>query len=157
MKPYASAADTPRILLVDWNDCADELIAVRNEVFVVEQKVPVELEIDGLDPHCIHAAALVDGRAVGTGRLLPEQRIGRMAVLKAWRGRGVGAAILEALVAAARDRGDVEVRLAAQVGAIDFYRRHGFTAEGDSFLDAGIVHREMVRPLEDSRSGARSG
>lgn len=139
--------DGVAVQLVDWSTHAPALTAVRAAVFVVEQGVPPELEIDGLDPDCVHAAAIAQGRVVGTGRLLPEARVGRMAVLEAWRGRGVGGRMLDALVWAARARGDGEVHLAAQVDAIDFYRRHGFEGSGEDFLEAGIVHRHMVRRL----------
>lgn len=150
-------ADTPIVQLVEWRTHADALIAVRTEVFVVEQQVSPELEIDGLDPDCIHAAAMAGSRVIGTARLLPEARIGRMAVLGAWRGRGVGARILDMLLAAAHDRGDAEVRLAAQVGAMGFYARHGFVAAGEEFLEAGLRHRHMILKLDDDPAPARDG
>ncbi len=85
--------------------------------------------------------------ALATGRLLPDGHIGRMAVLKPWRGRGIGGAILARLIERARERGDSEVVLSAQVHATAFYRAHGFAEEGAEYLEAGIPHRDMRRRL----------
>jgi predicted GNAT family N-acyltransferase len=82
-------------------------------------------------------------KAVGTGRLLPDGHIGRMAVLAAFRGKGIGGALLEALMKAAQARGDREVMLSAQVGALPFYRAHGFEPEGEEYMEAGIRHQAM--------------
>ena len=102
------------------------------------------MELDEHDPQCVHALAYAaDGTVVGTGRLLPDGHIGRMAVLKARRGQGIGGAILESLVAVARERGDAEIVLSAQTHAIGFYCRHGFAVEGDVYPDAGIPHQDM--------------
>lgn len=137
-----------RIEISGWETARPEASRIRFEVFVEEQKVPAEIEMDAHDAQCVHALAYAeDGRAVGTGRLLPDGHIGRMAVLKDWRGRGVGAAILTALVAEARRRGDAEVALSAQTHALDFYRRHGFSAEGEVYEEAGIPHQAMRRAL----------
>ncbi len=137
-----------RIELMAWEQAREAASRIRFVVFVEEQRVPLEMEIDALDPQCLHALAyLPGGEAVATGRLLPDAHIGRMAVLKAWRGQGVGGAILEQLVAAARARGEREVALSAQTHALAFYRRHGFSAEGETYLDAGIPHQRMRRPL----------
>jgi predicted GNAT family N-acyltransferase len=92
----------------------------------------------------LHALARdAAGRALGTGRLLPDGHIGRMAVLPQARGQGVGAALLRALMQAARDRGEREVALSAQTHAIAFYERFGFVVEGEEYDDAGIPHRMM--------------
>jgi len=133
-----------RVRLVDWREASGTLSAIRTTVFVGEQGVPPEIEIDGRDPGCAHVVAESDsGGAVGTGRLMPEGRIGRMAVLAAWRGRGVGAAMLEALMAEARRRGFRETYLHAQSHARDFYARHGYVVEGGEYLEAGIPHVHM--------------
>ena len=133
-----------RVRLVEWRDASAVLSAIRTTVFVGEQGVPPEIEIDGRDPECAHVLAeSVAGEAVGTGRLMPDGRIGRMAVLAPWRGRGVGAALLEALMAEARRRGFREVYLHAQSGAKDFYLRHGYAVEGEEYLEAGIPHIGM--------------
>ena len=133
-----------RVQLVDFTATLAELRAVRDEVFVGEQRVPVELEHDALDPLCTHALArLLDGTPIGAARLTPERHIGRMAVRAPWRGRGVGDALLLALVDEARKRGWPEVRLNSQASAIGFYERHGFAPEGERFIEAGIEHQAM--------------
>jgi predicted GNAT family N-acyltransferase len=133
-----------RVRLVAWRDAFPALSRIRTTVFVGEQNVPPDIEIDGRDPECVHALAeSATGEAVGTGRLMPDGRIGRMAVLAAWRSRGVGAAMLEALMAEARRQGLREVYLHAQSRAKDFYLRHGYAIEGEEYLEAGIPHIGM--------------
>jgi predicted GNAT family N-acyltransferase len=133
---------------IDYAMGVADLRAVREIVFVQEQQVPLEEEWDALDPHCVHVIARADdGTPIGTGRLTPEHKIGRMAVLKPWRGRGVGDAMLLALIDEAQQRGWREVSLNAQVSAIDFYLRHGFEPYGERFREAGIEHQAMRRRL----------
>lgn len=145
-----------RVELVDFQQALTELRAVRDEVFVSEQRVPVELEHDAFDPFCTHVIArLLDGTPIGTGRLTLQRHIGRMAVLAPWRGRGVGDALLLALVEQARLRGWGEVRLNAQVSAQGFYERHGFQPEGELFMEAGIEHKAMRRTLDGPRKVER--
>lgn len=137
-----------RVRLVDWGEASATLARIRTTVFVVEQNVPVAIEMDGRDGECAHALAESGaGEPIGTGRLMPDGRIGRMAVLASWRGRGVGAAILEALMAEARRRGFRETYLHAQSHAAAFYARHGYVVEGDEYLEAGILHIGMRTPL----------
>lgn len=132
----------------DWHTLGSDACAVRHEVFVVEQNVPLEIEQDDRDAVCVHAVAYDgSGRAVGTGRLLPDAHIGRMAVLRRCRGQGVGSQLLRALIHEARLRSYPEVILSAQMQAIAFYERHGFIAEGEPYRDAGIEHMQMRRPL----------
>jgi predicted GNAT family N-acyltransferase len=136
------------VRVADWAADEARLRAVRLAVFVVEQNIPEELEWDALDAASIHALAEdPSGTPVGCGRLLPDGHIGRMAVLSDWRGRGVGAALLERLIALARARGDARVLLNAQVQAMPFYARFGFVPEGDAFMEADIPHRAMARAL----------
>lgn len=133
-----------QVKLGDWANSKTEAQAIRYEVFVVEQNIPVELEWDEMDALCLHAVAYdAQGKALGTGRLLPDSHIGRMAVKKSARGAGVGAAILRALMEQARLRGDHEVKLNAQVSAEAFYQREGFMREGEVFDEAGIPHIGM--------------
>ena len=137
------------VSICSWEDAQAESRLVRETVFVREQGVPSELEMDDQDAHCEHALAHTsDGQAVGTARLLPDGHIGRMAVLKTWRGRGVGALLLDALVQRARERGHATVRLNAQLGAAGFYRRYGFSVAGPEFIEAGIAHVAMRRDLK---------
>jgi predicted GNAT family N-acyltransferase len=131
-----------------WEQDGDRLRALRREVFVREQGVPEALEWDGLDPQCRHVVAeTTAGEAIGTGRLLPDGRVGRMAVAYAWRRKGVGSGLLERLVAIAQARGDRLVVLHAQTYAVGFYRRAGFEAIGAEFMEAGIAHVEMRKRL----------
>lgn len=131
-----------------WARTRDALLAVRVAVFVREQGVPAELEPDAWDARAEHFIARdATGAPIGTARLLPDAHIGRLAVLPAWRGRGVGRALLDAAVARAAQRGMLEVVLHAQVQARGFYERAGFVATGVEFQEAGIAHLRMVRAL----------
>lgn len=127
---------------------ADAVRTVRDVVFVQEQRVPVDIERDALDPLCVHVLARdTGGIPIGTGRLAPDGKIGRMAVLREWRGRGVGVAMLRALVAHAEAAGLREVHLHAQVDAEGFYAAEGFLPRGERFEEAGIQHQAMQRVL----------
>ncbi len=130
--------------------------AIRTQVFVLEQRVPLTEEIDSEDSTATHAIAYLGGIAVGTGRLVyseersgvaREARIGRMAVLRAWRRKGLGARILQALEASAREKGATHIALHAQTYVKDFYASHGYVAEGAPFLEVGIEHVLMRKPL----------
>ena len=126
----------------------DDAVAVRTQVFVQEQAVPSELEMDEMDGVSVHAVAYgAEGRALGTGRLLPDGHLGRMAVYARVRGTGVGSALLQALIERARQLDYPRVVLHAQSHALGFYERHGFVAQGPEFMEAGIPHREMVLVL----------
>jgi predicted GNAT family N-acyltransferase len=132
-----------------WGAEGAMLAAVRREVFVVEQRVPEDEEWDDQDALSRHVIALAaGGSAIGTGRLLPDGRIGRMAVLRNWRGRGVGRALLLALIEMARASGFTETRLHAQTHALAFYRKHGYSPVGDEFMEAGIPHYAMRLELK---------
>lgn len=131
-----------------WDAVCDEARAVRHDVFIIEQNVPVEQEWDDYDAQSWHALARdASGRAVATGRLLPDGHIGRMAVRKEARGTGIGARVLEALIDKARALGYTQLILNAQIHAIPFYARAGFMPEGEAFEEVGIPHRTMRRVL----------
>ncbi len=142
---------TMRVDLVEWGQGEAAIRLIRETVFVREQGVTLELEWDGQDPSCWHALAWSEqGEPIGTGRLYQEgqqARLGRMAVLKEHRGRGVGRALLSTLLDLARARGMTKVYLAAQVPAMGFYERQGFQVTGELFEDAGIPHRAMTLAL----------
>ena len=130
--------------------------SIRAQVFVLEQRVPLTEEIDSEDPTATHAIAYLGGVAVGTGRLVfsaesgdapSEARIGRMAVLRAWRRKGLGARILQALEASAREKGASHITLHAQTYVKDFYAAHGYVPEGAPFLEVGIEHLLMRKSL----------
>jgi predicted GNAT family N-acyltransferase len=134
-----------------WEEAGERLRAIRECVFIREQGVPEELEWDGLDGECIHLLAETGpGDAIGTVRLLADGHIGRMAVLKEWRGRGVGSALLLRSIELARDMGLCRVVLNAQTTALGFYRKAGFKASGGEFMDAGIPHHRMELALRQS-------
>lgn len=148
-----------RVDLVEWRQGESAIRLVRETVFVREQGVPLALEWDGLDPSCRHALAWNEqGEPIGTGRLYPQgkqAKLGRMAVLKEYRGHGVGRSLLRRLLDLAQAHGVTEVRLAAQVPALGFYEREGFQAVGDPFDDAGIPHRAMTLVLPTAPSECR--
>ena len=143
MTPLPEIAIRP----ADWRADREILKAIREEVFVREQSVPADMEWDEFDAQSSHVVAIADGVPVGTGRLLPDGHIGRMAVVRAWRKKGVGNALLMALLDEARNRGMSRVLLNAQIQALPFYLRYGFHAEGEEFLDVGIAHLRMWRDL----------
>jgi YbgC/YbaW family acyl-CoA thioester hydrolase len=135
-----------------WDELGREAQRIRSAVFIDEQKIPAEMEWDAADAECLHAVAYNRfGMALATGRLLEHvpgtAKIGRMAVLPTMRGSSIGRAVLEALMAAARGRGEREVLLHAQTSAAGFYQRAGFSTRGPVFEEAGIAHVEMVRAL----------
>lgn len=133
----------------DWDRDGKELIALRTSVFVDEQKVPASLEVDAEDPRCLHIKALNPaGQFIGTARLLPSHYIGRMCVLKAYRNRGVGGAMLTYMLDYARQHSIAKLMLNAQVSALSFYQRYGFKAQNDIFLEAGIEHQQMAVTLK---------
>jgi hypothetical protein len=142
-----------KVTVTDWAAARAFARPIRLRVFVEEQDVPVALEWDEHDAASEHAVAFdATGAAVGTGRLLADGHIGRMAVLAAARGQGTGGAILEALMSRARARGMTQVVLNAQTHAAPFYARHGFAPCGEAFMEAGIPHVAMRRSL-DSAAG----
>jgi predicted GNAT family N-acyltransferase len=138
--------DDFRVDVAAWDTCADEATPVRESVFVREQGVPPELERDEFDAVSRHALARdADGRVIGTGRLLPDGHIGRMAVAAQWRGQGVGRALLDALLAEAGRLRMPELLLNAQTHALDFYRQFGFAETGAPYQEAGLPHQAMRR------------
>ncbi len=140
--------DSPRVELVEWVKAEQPIRTIRETVFIFEQAVPEELEWDGLDPLCAHVLARNEqGDAIGTARMQANGTIGRMAVLKDWRGRGVGRVLLHTLLDLAAKQGLTRVTLSAQTHAVGFYKGAGFQVVGEPFMDAGIPHRSMVKDL----------
>ena len=135
-----------------WDELCASARAVRREVFIDEQGIPAEMEWDDADAQSVHGVAFNRfGQALATGRLLVDgprvARIGRMATGQAVRGSGIGRGVLDALMTVAKQRGDTEVRLHAQVSAQTFYAQAGFQPRGPVFDEAGIAHIDMARPL----------
>lgn len=143
------------ILIKPWQEAQNEAYCVRDAVFIQEQGVPASLELDEFDPHALHALAYDGSNCIGTGRLVKsspsEGRIGRMAVLKAYRGKGLGKQILESLIKHAKAQGLTRLTLHAQVPAISFYEQFGFKATGEPYDEAGIPHRDMMLAIFTSQ------
>jgi GNAT superfamily N-acetyltransferase len=133
----------------DYSAESERLTAIRFAVFVDEQRVPAEIELDDRDPHCIHVLALTDDRDVGTARidLGHDGKIGRLAVLAAARRRGIGSALMRALHAIARRHGLGAVWCHAQLAAVPFYETLAYRPVGEPFEEAGIEHVRMERNL----------
>ena len=128
----------------------DAAMALRHAVFVVEQHVPLAEELDGRDREALHLVAVSDGNVVGTCRLLfadGTAMLGRMAVAPGWRGRGIASRLLAEAEARARSDGADRMALAAQTGALGLYERAGYHVYGDRFLEAGIEHVMMEKPV----------
>lgn len=134
------------------------LIRLREEVFVIEQGVPLEIELDDADNRAIHFVAISGREVIGTARLVVKGKsgrgksgkIGRMAVRKDWRGRGIGSALIDFIKDVARRRGITPLYLHAQTPAVPFYTRMGFTTTGAPFVEAGIAHRKMVLKQQET-------
>jgi len=140
------------IRLTKWSKLNDQeaIKSIREQVFINEQNVPVELEWDGLDEHCLHClVSNADGISVATARLHQDKHahIGRMAVIKPYRQQGIGSMMLTALLEQAKEIGVLKVDINAQTMAMGFYQRAGFIAVGDEFDDAGIPHYKMTLQL----------
>lgn len=130
--------------LLSWHNGEPLLRAIREEVFIREQGVPAKLEWDGLDQTSQHVLALsVNGDAIGCGRITPDGKIGRIAVLPAWRGKRIGSAILEALLDYAHSQDYQLLELNAQIEAVKLYRRFDFSEVGEVFMDANMPHIKM--------------
>lgn len=138
------------IQLADWSEDSAALIAVRTEVFVEEQKVPVDMELDEQDAECLHIKAVnEDGKVIATARLLESHYIGRMCVLSEFRNQGIGGKMLAFLIELAREHQLPYLKLNAQTSAIGFYEKYGFKADSEIFLEADIEHRHMSLVLSE--------
>lgn len=136
------------ILIKSWPDAEQEAYSIRKRVFIEEQGVPEEMELDEYDPLAQHALAYLGSDCIGTARLvtLPGNigRIGRMAVLPMYRRRGIGGGLLRALLDLSKSQGITQLELHAQLSAMPFYEQFGFIAQGDIYDEAGITHRDMI-------------
>ena len=134
-------------IICDYEHNTEDICAIRYEVFVGEQNVPEELEIDGLDDEAKHVLAFVDGLPIGTGRILSDGHIGRVAVLKNYRGLGIGKLIMKELIKWAQDISLKKVWLSSQWHAHSFYLDLDFVCTGEIYKEAGIDHIKMYRTL----------
>jgi predicted GNAT family N-acyltransferase len=143
-----NSANTLEIMIKLWQEASQEAYLIRQKVFIQEQGVPEDMELDGLDPTSKHALAYEGSLCVGTARLVRlsnhHAQIGRMAVLSTFRNRGIGKAILKHLIALAQAEGVLDLVLHSQVSAMPFYAKLGFIAEGPIYEEAGIPHRNMM-------------
>jgi predicted GNAT family N-acyltransferase len=143
--------NTLEVLIKPWQEASEEAYLIRQKVFIQEQGVPEEMELDELDSSARHALAYESKLCVGTGRLVHldsrHAQIGRMAVLSTFRNRGIGKAILSHLIALAKAEGVLTLMLHSQVSAIPFYAKLGFITEGAIYDEAGIPHRNMILSL----------
>ena len=139
------------ILIKPWQEASTEAYLIRQKVFIQEQGIPEDMELDEHDSSAKHALAYQDDLCVGTGRLVRLDshyaQIGRMAVLSAFRNQGIGKAILSCLIALAKAEGVSILMLHSQVSAIPFYAKLGFIAQGPIYDEAGIPHRNMMLSL----------
>ncbi len=133
------------VRLADWHKDNADIRRIREAVFIAEQNVPAELEWDSDDNDAIHFLAVEGDYAIGTARLLLDGQIGRVSVLKDWRGLKVGDALMQAAIVEAQGRDLSQQMLTAQVHATAFYERLGFRVVSEEFLEAGIPHVDMVR------------
>jgi predicted GNAT family N-acyltransferase len=148
---FVSESSRVKVIAIESPADMQRALAIRRRVFIEEQSVPEEIEMDTDDQRAFHALAILDGVAIGCGRMLEhgqsEVKIGRMAVLREFRNKGVGAQILRFLIDRARTRGCRKAILHAQLTAEGFYLREGFNPVGGVFDEAGIAHRKMEREL----------
>jgi predicted GNAT family N-acyltransferase len=138
-----------KISEVNWREAESQLRAVRTPVFVVEQFVTPEFEWDELDASAVHLLATLDNEAIACLRIIDFKKIGRMAVLKEWRGMGLGAAILQEAVAVCKNHGSSSVYLSAQTHAIGFYQACGFKVTSEVYQDVHIPHVDMQLELSN--------
>lgn len=138
----------PVIRIKPWSEAEKEAYPVRKAVFIDGQGIPEALEVDEYDPIAEHALAYQGSDCIGTARLIvlsgQEGKIGRMAVLPAYRTQGVGGQLLRALLESSKNRGLIRITLHAQLSAIPFYEQFGFIAQGDIYDEVGIAHRDMI-------------
>ena len=151
--PQPNLVNTLEIIIKPWQEASQAAYFIRKQVFIQEQGVPEHMELDEFDPTSKHALAYKGPLCVGTGRLVyldnHHTQIGRMAVLSAFRNRGIGKAILSHLIALAKAEGILTLTLHSQVSAIPFYIKFGFIAEGAVYDEAGISHRNMILLLPE--------
>jgi glucose-6-phosphate 1-epimerase len=134
---------------LSWAEGEHDLASIRHSVFVEEQQVPEELEWDDEDTHALHFLATVENKPVGCARLLPDGHIGRMAVLKEWRGRGVGRRLMKVILMESEKLKLGHLYLNAQTRAASFYLKYGFNQVGGEFPDANIPHVRMEKTLDN--------
>lgn len=132
-----------RIKRVTWQQAETDLRAVRTTVFIKEQSVTPAFEWDDIDHNAVHLLAMFNNQAIGCLRIIHYAKIGRMAVLKPWRGLGVGKILLHEAIAICRAHGSKQIDLSAQTHAIHFYQQAGFQITSAEYTDVQIPHVDM--------------
>lgn len=137
----------PEIIIGGYQELKKECNLIRHRVFVMEQNVPPDLELDDRDSVCIHLLLKLDNDYIGTGRidLEKEGKIGRLAILSSFRKQGYGKMILDNLESIAKENKLNFVWLNAQKQSLNFYIKSGYTASSDEFLEANIIHVKMIK------------
>jgi len=132
------------IRIADWSADNTLIKSIRRQVFIEEQRVPEELEWDDQDETAQHCIAIMDNEAIATGRLQTDGQLGRMAVLKHFRGRGIGTDVLKFLIKLHQKKSSVPIIIHSQTHAINFYKKLGFVIQGEEYYEAGIPHITMI-------------
>jgi len=137
-----------KVKVVNYNNENIKLIrSIRDSVFINEQGIDPTIEYDGLDSSAMHTLIYINDKAIGTGRILNDGHIGRIAVLSEFRGLNIGSKIINSLIDVARQNAYKRVYLGSQKQAISFYLKLGFTPFGEEFIEADIVHLSMEKAL----------
>jgi predicted GNAT family N-acyltransferase len=149
LEAFMTHSQIPIVILIQtWQHAEQDAYSIRKRVFIEEQGVPEEMELDEFDLDARHALAYAGSECIGTARLVTLDgnlgRIGRMAVLPSYRGQGTGKQLMGALLKASQSQGIKQIELHAQVTVIPFYEQFGFVAQGDVYAEAGILHRDMI-------------
>ncbi len=137
---------------VNYKEYINEIREIRQNVFIKEQNVPEHIEVDGLDLEAKHVLVFDADQPVGTGRILPDGHIGRIAVKKQYRHKGIGKIIMRALINIAEGMQLSDVWLSSQYHARDFYKKLGFIQQGDIYLEAGITHIKMKKNISETKT-----
>lgn len=145
--PENNSSQHLKIKVADWKTDSIDLKAIRLKVFVEEQNVPLELEWDEYDESSVHFLATLNGKVVAVARLKTDGQIGRMAVLREYRNQGIGSRLLQFILQYATQNNIDNIYLHAQVTAIPFYENNNFIATGETFYDANIAHRTMLKKV----------
>ena len=137
-------SDSIKIFETTWNQSSKEISEVRYNVFVIEQSVPSEIEMDGKDSDCIHFLALEKSKPIGAARLQKYGKIERVSVLREYRSKGTGTAIMKRVIETAKNLNVEKIYLHSQMDSKIFYQRLGFIELGQIFFEANIPHIEMI-------------
>jgi len=137
-------SDSIKIQTTSWSQSSKEISEVRHKVFVLEQSIPLEIEMDGKDSDCIHFLALERSKPIGAARLQKYGKIERVSVLREYRTNGIGTAIMKVVIEKAKDLNVEKIYLHSQIDSKNFYKQLGFVQHGETFFEADKPHIEMI-------------